>query len=905
MTAKILIPKARKLSTALLVGTALGGLGSAPAIAQAAAQPAAPGQQGAAPDQLPPVAPLPEISPGPQRTIHSLTVTGNQRLEQETVLSYTALRPGDTYDNAKLDQALQDLLQTELFADVTIAGVETGDIVIRVRENPVINRIILEGNRRIKDDKIMPEIRLAPRQIFTRSRARADVARIIELYRRQGRYAASVDPQIVELDQNRVDVVFVINEGPRSRVRTINIIGNEHFSDGRLIREMATREHRWWNIFSSNDTYDPDRLAFDQQKLRQFYLIQGYADFRVQSAVAELTPDRRDFIITYVVDEGQRYRFGDVTVDSDIRDLDASALQRRLPMRTGDWYNAKQVEDTVDSLNELAGLFGYAFSDVRPQFRRDRENLTMSVNFHVAETPRVYVERIDVAGNSVTRDKVIRREFRLNEGDPFNSIQVRRSRDRIQSLGFFQDNLEIRQDQGTTPDRVILGVDVQERATGQLQLSAGYSSLERFLINAAITQRNFMGRGQEVRAQVSYSSYSKSVEFGFTEPYIFDRNIAVGFDIFRRDYNSFNFIGNERQTTYDQVSTGGQLRAGVPLTETLSLALRYSLSYDQISLNPSIYFTDPDGSGPLPPECDPLLAGRYLCNVIGNRLTSSVGYSLFYSTLNNLIRPTRGARFLFSQDFAGVGGDTRYIRTVVRGAKYWNVFNNFIFSLSAEGGYIRALQRARNPDDDPVRLTDRFFLGSPQIRGFDIRGVGPRIQRLQYALDDDGDPVLDDNGNPTFITDRNRILDDAIGGRAYYLGRAELEIPLGAGARDLGLRPSIFADIGAVFGVRRPSLQDIAPGSPLTRNQCTAPDGTVTLVAPGAACPTDSVLTRSAIAPFREVFLGDTPRPRVSVGFGINWNSPFGPFRIDIAKALVSAPGDDTKLITFNVGTSF
>jgi len=905
VTAKILIPKARKLSTALLVGTALGGLGSAPAIAQAAAQPAAPGQQGAAPDQLPPVAPLPEISPGPQRTIHSLTVTGNQRLEQETVLSYTALRPGDTYDNAKLDQALQDLLQTELFADVTIAGVETGDIVIRVRENPVINRIILEGNRRIKDDKIMPEIRLAPRQIFTRSRARADVARIIELYRRQGRYAASVDPQIVELDQNRVDVVFVINEGPRSRVRTINIIGNEHFSDGRLIREMATREHRWWNIFSSNDTYDPDRLAFDQQKLRQFYLIQGYADFRVQSAVAELTPDRRDFIITYVVDEGQRYRFGDVTVDSDIRDLDASALQRRLPMRTGDWYNAKQVEDTVDSLNELAGLFGYAFSDVRPQFRRDRENLTMSVNFHVAETPRVYVERIDVAGNSVTRDKVIRREFRLNEGDPFNSIQVRRSRDRIQSLGFFQDNLEIRQDQGTTPDRVILGVDVQERATGQLQLSAGYSSLERFLINAAITQRNFMGRGQEVRAQVSYSSYSKSVEFGFTEPYIFDRNIAVGFDIFRRDYNSFNFIGNERQTTYDQVSTGGQLRAGVPLTETLSLALRYSLSYDQISLNPSIYFTDPDGSGPLPPECDPLLAGRYLCNVIGNRLTSSVGYSLFYSTLNNLIRPTRGARFLFSQDFAGVGGDTRYIRTVVRGAKYWNVFNNFIFSLSAEGGYIRALQRARNPDDDPVRLTDRFFLGSPQIRGFDIRGVGPRIQRLQYALDDDGDPVLDDNGNPTFITDRNRILDDAIGGRAYYLGRAELEIPLGAGARDLGLRPSIFADIGAVFGVRRPSLQDIAPGSPLTRNQCTAPDGTVTLVAPGAACPTDSVLTRSAIAPFREVFLGDTPRPRVSVGFGINWNSPFGPFRIDIAKALVSAPGDDTKLITFNVGTSF
>ena len=319
----------------------------------------------------------------------------------------------------------------------------------------------------------------------------------------------------------------------------------------------------------------------------------------------------------------------------------------------------------------------------------------------------------------------------------------------------------------------------------------------------------------------------------------------------------------------------------------------------------SIYFTDPDGTGPLPPACDPLLAGRYLCDVIGNRLTSSVGYSLLYSTLNNFVHPTRGARFLFSQDFAGVGGDTRYIRTIVRGAKYWNVFNNFIFSLSLEGGYIRALQKASSPDDDPVRLTDRFFLGSPQIRGFDIRGVGPRIQRLQYALDENGNPVLDSNGNPTFVSGRNNILDDAIGGRAYYLGRAELEIPLGAGARDLGLRPSIFADIGAVFGVRRPTLQDVAPGSPLTQNLCTATDGTTQLVPATQLCPDNTVLTRGGTTPFREVFLGDTPRPRISVGFGVNWNSPFGPFRIDIARALVSAPGDDTKLITFNVGTAF
>lgn len=895
MTANEVFPNGRKLCAVLLVGTVLGGL-AAPATAQQAAPAPSVPQAGAIPQVAPP-------SPAtPTRNIRTITVQGNQRIEPETVLSYTSLRAGEPYTQERLDDALRDLYATELFADVQIAGADTGDLIIEVRENPVINRIVLEGNRRLKDDKIAPEIRLAPRQIFTRSRARADVARIIELYRRQGRYAASVVPQIVQLDQNRVDVVFEISEGPKSRVRQINIIGNERFGDGRLISEMATREHVWWNFFTSSDTYDPDRLAFDQQKLRQFYLTQGYADFRVVSAVAELTPDRRDFIITYVVEEGERYKFADVRVESDIRDFRSESLQSTLPMRSGDWYNAQQVEDTVTSLNELAGLFGYAFADVRPQFQRNRESLTMAVTFRVAETPRVYVERIDISGNTNTHDKVIRREFRLAEGDAFSNVRVRRSRDRIQSLGFFQDNLEITQEQGSAPDRVVLGVAVQERATGELQLSAGFSSLERFLVNLSIRQRNFMGRGQELRAAVNYSTYSKSIELGFTEPYLFDRNIALGFDVFRRDYNSFNLLGNDRQTTYEVVSTGGQIRAGVPITENLSLALRYGLSYDEVSLNRNLYFSDPDGDGPAPAQCDPLLASRYLCDSIGNRLTSSVGYSLVYSTLNNSVRPSRGERVLLSQDFAGLGGDVTYLRTRLSAAKYWNVLNGFIFSLSAEGGYIRSFEDG-GPNVDPVRINDRFFLGNPQMRGFDIRGVGPRVQRLRYLTNADGTAILDPDGNPTFDTNRDNILDDAIGGRLYYQGRAELEIPLGAGARDLGLRPSIFVDVGALWGVRDPVTLDIAPGSPLTQNQCTSAGGTVTL-RPGA-CETGETLTRVGITPFREVFLGDTPRPRLSVGFGVNWNSPFGPFRIDIAKALLSEPGDDTKLFSFNVGTAF
>jgi outer membrane protein insertion porin family len=903
VTANEVFPKGRKYCSALLLGTIISGL-AAPATAQTAqppaAAPATPGAPGQGTATLPP--PPAAVQPRPTRNVVSLTVTGNQRLEPETVLSYTALRIGEPYDQERLDQALRDLYATELFADVVIAGADTGNLIIQVRENPVINRIVLEGNHRIKDDKITPEIRLAPRQIFTRSRARADVARIIELYRRQGRYAASVEPQIVQLDQNRVDVVFEINEGPRSRVRRINIIGNERFGDGRLIQEMATREHVWYNIFSSRDTYDPDRLAYDQQKLRQFYLTQGYADFRVVSAVAELTPDRRDFIITYVVDEGQRYKFGDLAVESDIRDFSADRLRARLPMHSGDWYNAQQVEDTVTQLNELAGAFGYAFSDVRPNFSRSRENLTMGVTFRVAETPRVYVERIDISGNTNTRDKVIRREFRLAEGDPFNNVRVRRSRDRIQSLGFFQENLEIQQEQGSAPDRVVLGVEVQERATGQLQLSAGFSSLERFLLQASVQQRNFMGRGQEVRAQINYSSYSKSIELGFTEPYLFDRNIAVGFDIYRRDLNSFNFFGNDRTTTYQQTTTGGQIRAGVPLTEQLQVALRYGLNYDEITLNQSIYFTDPDGAGPLGPECDPLIAGRYLCDTIGNRLTSSAGYSVVWDTLNNRLRPTRGTRLVLNQDFAGIGGDVHYVRTRISGAKYWDAFRHFIFSISAEAGYIHSFDSG-SANVDPVRLTDRFFLGSPQIRGFDIRGVGPRIQRAPYDYDIDAGGVV---SNVVLSDDPNRITDDAIGGRAYYLARAELEIPLGDSVRELGLRPSIFMDVGALWGVRRPALLDIPPGSPLTLNQCTNDtSGAVTTVPINQNCATGTTLTQAGIAPFREIYLGDTPSPRLSIGFGVNWNSPFGPFRVDISRALLHEPGDDTKLFTFNVGTAF
>jgi outer membrane protein insertion porin family len=843
--------------------------------------------------------PAPAVAPA-ARQIRSITVVGNQRLEADTVRSYANLRVGQNYDRSVLDAALRALAQTELFSDFQITD-NDGALVIQVTENPVINRIILEGNRRLDEDKIRPELRLAPRQIYTRSRVRADVARIIELYKRQGRYAATVEPQLVRLDQNRVDIVFEISEGDRSRVRQINIIGNEAFSDGDLKDEMATRERRLTTILSSNTTYDPDRLAYDQQKLRQFYLTQGYADFRVVSAVAELTSDRQDFIITYVVEEGERYRFGPVTVESQLRDFTPELLQNSLPMREGDWYNAKQVEDTVEALSESAGLFGYAFADIRPRFTRDPETRTMSIVFQVAESPRVYVENIAINGNTLTQDKVIRREFRLNEGDAFNSFLVRRSQDRINSLGYFQENLEVAQNPGSAPDRVILETNVEERPTGELSLSAGFSSIENFILQGSIRQRNFRGLGQTIGASVNYSSFSKSVELSFTEPYVFDRNISFSGSVYRRDLNSFNFINNSRETTFQQVTTGLSLRAGVALNEYLSLLLTYSLNYDDVTLDRNIYFFNG--------QCDPLIAGRYLCDAIGQRTTSLAGYSLVYDDRDNRLRPTRGQSFVLSQEFAGLGGSVSYLRTRANATKHIRLFGDFILSGYLEGGYILPFgDNGVAPGSDRIRLTDRFFLGEPQMRGFDIRGVGPRV--IRYTNVD-----LTDTRNPVVATDRRSRVDDALGGRAYYQGRLEVDIPLGTGARELGLRPSIFMDVGSVFNVRQPTLTTLnsfrdTDGNfkTLCRNQTTGATqfGTQAIVnnvptGEFSECPVGF----AGIRPFDERFLGDTISPRLSVGAGVNWNSPFGPFRIDLAYALLREEGDDTKLLTFNVGTQF
>ena len=463
----------------------------------------------------------------------------------------------------------------------------------------------------------------------------------------------------------------------------------------------------------------------------------------------------------------------------------------------------------------------------------------------------------------------------------------------------------------------MLEANVEEKPTGELQLSAGYSSLEKLIFQGSVQQRNFRGRGQTIGLSLSYSNYSKSAEVSFTEPYLFDRNVSLGFNVYRRDYNSFNYLNSNRNTTYKQATTGFQLRAGVPLTEYVSAVGSYTFNIDDVTLDRAQFFTDRVTPGVQ--ECDALLAGRYLCEAIGNRTSSILGLSLIYDSLDSRIRPSRGRAASVTAEFAGLGGSVKYGRVRANASQYWPLAKGWIFSVRGEAGAIKSFEN-RGAGIDPVRLTDRFYLGEPEMRGFDIRGVGPRV--LRQSIVDDG------TGNPKVIDDRNSVIDDALGGRYYYLGHVELEIPLGSGARELGLRPSIFLDVGSVWGVNRPLLQASpfpngifiptrdASGSQLylqvdeVDTNCVA---TKTSQVTNAVNPSPATCLGSAtntalgnnVGPFQEIFVGDSARPRISVGIGVNWNSPFGPFRIDFAKVLMKRPGDDTKSFTFNVGTQF
>lgn len=667
--------------------------------------------------------------------IRSISILGTQRIEVETVKSYMTIAEGDLYDSDRVNRSLKALFNTGLFQDVAIRR-EGDQLVVRVVENPIINRIAFEGNNRIKDEQLNAEVQLRPRTVYTRSKVQADVKRMLELYRRGGRFAATVEPKIIQLEQNRVDLVYEISEGQPTYVRRIAFVGNKRYDQDKLREVLQTKEERWYRFLSTDDTYDPDRVTYDRELLRRFFLKHGFADFRVSSAIAELTPSREGFFITYTIDEGERYKFGSSTINANLRDLKAEELQPLLISEQGEWYNADQVEDIVQKLIDAVGTKGYAFVDVKPQVHRNRETQTIDITYDIQEGPRVFVERIDISGNVRTLDRVIRREFRLVEGDAFNSAKLRRSRQRLKDLNFFEKAEITNVPSDTAPDRTIIKVDVQEKSTGELMFGVGWASSAGPIIEATMRERNLLGRGQDLRLGAGLGTKRSSLDLSFTEPYFMDREVAAGFDAFVIDRKL------QRESSYDSSSIGGDLRAGYRMSENLRQDWMYTLKQDTVKgVNSS---------------------SIYVQEQIGSRITSSVGQSLTYDRRDSRIDPTEGYFIRLSTEGAGIGGDTRYLRGTLGGGQYFTLTDKVILGVTSTVGYIHGL-------DQRVRITDRFFVGGDNLRGFANGGISPR-----------------DSGTG-----------DALGGLWSAVGSAQVKFPLGL-PEEFGMSGQAFTDIGTI-----------------------------------------------------------------------------------------------------------
>ena len=726
--------------------------------------------------------------------IEEIRIEGAQRVDATTVRSYMRVNPGEPFDPVKIDSSLKSLFATGLFADVTLRR-EGSALIVVVTENPIINQIGFEGNLRIDDEILDAEVELRPRVVFTRTKVQSDLQRILELYRRQGRFAATVDAKVIQLEQNRVDLVFEINEGPTTTIQSINFIGNREFSDGSLRDEIATSETAFWRFLSTTDTFDPDRLTFDRELLRRFYLKEGYADFQILSVVAELTPDRESFIITFTLEEGVQYQVGEIEVTTTLKDLDPEVLLDQVETVTGDTYDASEVEDTVTNLTESASNLGFAFVDVRPRVQRIRDQRIINLNFEIREGPKVYVERIDIDGNIRTLDRVIRREFRLVEGDAFNGSLLNRSRQRIERLGFFQ-SVNITTEPGSEPDQLVITADVQEQATGDLSFAAGFSSESGPLGSITLRERNLLGRGQDLRMGFTLSGVSSQIDLSFTEPYFLDRDLSAGFDLFRT-------VQENDESSFDLERIGGTLRAGYNFREGVRQVWNYTLKREEV--------TNVDSD-----------ASALVMSDEGTDLESSIGQTLRWDTRDARFDPRDGHVIRFNTTAAGIGGDVRFLRTTLGGAYYQPILEDVTGRISAEVGNIVGI-------DYDTKVSDRFFRGGSTLRGFNTSGIGPR----------------------------DALTNDALGGKHYYSGTLELSFPVGL-PEELNFRGRLFSDVGSLWGI----------------------DGDDTDV-------------------------DDDSSPRMSVGTGFSWISPFGPIVIDVAVPVLEEDYDETELINFSFGTRF
>ena len=670
-------------------------------------------------------------------TLNTVSIQGTARIENQTVMNYLNLKTGTDISGADIDKATKTLFATGLFSDVDIKMTD-GQLNITVKENPIVHNVYFEGNKKLDDDTLKSEIMLKPRTVYTLNKIQGDADRLLEVYKRSGRFGATVNPKIIKKDQNRVDVVFEIDEGLKTTVKKINIIGNTKFSDDELKEAMMTKESAWYRFLASTDTYDPDRLNYDKELLRRFYLQNGYMDFKVKNAIAELTPNKEGFVITFDIEEGNRYKFIQPDIKVNLPEYTAKDLNDKVEFKQGQWFNADLVESTITNLNDYFSNLGYAFVDTTPTFDKNDKDKTVKITFSVAEGEKVFVNKINITGNSRTLDKVIRREFRIKEGDAFNASKLRRSKQRVENLDYFEKvDLKTVPVYGQSGKTDIL-MDVAEKATGSFSVGVGWSSYDGLLFDTGIQERNILGTGNTLGLNLMLSEREQQYTIGLTNPYFMDKNLLAGVDIFHTT------LDNEDYSSYKSTTTGGAVRFGWNYTDYLRQSVRYTLQEDEVR------DVEEDAS-------------RYIKDQEGRYSLSMIGQEISWDKRDNRINPTQGFYTSFSADYAGIGADTKFVRLGMMGIQYFEVAEDIVFSVRGDAGHIWGT------GGQDVRINHRYYLGDSSFRGFEYGGIGAR----------------------------DKATGDALGGNWYATASAEVQFPLGL-PKELGIKGKVFSDAGFI-----------------------------------------------------------------------------------------------------------
>jgi outer membrane protein insertion porin family len=825
-------------------------------------------------------------SPAAAQTLDSIQVEGNRRVEVATIRSYFKAGPGGRLDQPHIDDGLKALIETGLFQDVRInqAG---GRLVVTVVENPVIGRVVFEGNKKVKDEQLTGEVQSKPRGTLSRPVVQSDAQRIADIYRHSGRYDVTVTPEIIEQPNNRVDLIFTITEGGKTGIQSVNFVGNVAYSAYRLRDIIKTRESNLLSFMGGSDTYDPDRIEADRDLIRRYYLKHGFADVQVVAALTEYDPQRKGFMVTFTIEEGQQYRVATVNFQSSIGSLDGNSLSRFSRVYVGSLYNAEALEKSVEEMQIEASRRGFAFAIVRPRGDRNFEAHTVSIVFTIDEGPRTYIERINIRNNTRTRDYVIRREFDIAEGDAYNRALVDRAERRLKNLDFFK-TVKITTEPGSSSDRVILVVELEEKSTGDFSVSGGYSSTDGPLAEVSISERNFLGRGLYAKASVTYGEYARGISLSFVEPYLLDYRVAFGLDTYYREQLPNSYV------SYGTKTLGISPRLGLALREDLTLQLRYSIYEQDINLpsylnncnnnpangllafNPSPAWVAGNGGPPVATAMGAVDAsgmGLWCYSdgeaslpvrkelAAGSTITSAIGYTLNYNTLDNNKNPTDGLIVDFKQDFAGVGGDVTYLKSAIDAKYYTPLVADIVGLVHVQTGLLTQV------GSSAIRMLDQFQMGPNLVRGFAPNGIGPR----------------DINPYGT---------QDALGGTKYWGASLEMQMPFWFLPKEIGLKGAVYADAGGLYDYTGPTSW--------------AATGEVNT--PGCIPPTNPS-AHPNLAPNPGTCLGlqydSSSVVRSSVGVGLIWASPFGPLRFDYAVPLTKSPYDRLQQFRFGGGTSF